>query len=108
MIVSRPGERSGVFRVPDANTGARNYYLVVEALDPAGKPVALPVTSEEDGKTETVTKWAVRVPKTTYDAVARDKGDDGIVQNNILADKPRGMLAPDYRMRVSGGAILSW
>ncbi len=108
MIVSRPGERTGVFRVPDANTGARNYYLIVEALDPSGTALALPVTSEEDGKTATVSKWGVRVPKATYDAVARDKGDDGIVENRVLADKPRGQLAPAYRMPVSGGAILSW
>lgn len=108
VIVSRPGERTGVFRVPDVNSSARNYYIVVEAIGADGKPVTMPVTSEEDGTTETVSKWAIRVPKATYDAVARDKADNGIVEDNILAEKPRGTLDPVYRMDVSSGAILSW
>ena len=34
--------------------------------------------------------------------------DDGILQNDILAVKPRGALEPVYRMAVSGGAITQW
>ncbi len=56
MIVSRPGERSGVFRIPDRNTGARNYYLIVEAIGPDGRPIEMPITSEEDGAAKTVTQ----------------------------------------------------
>ena len=51
VIVARQGEPSGVFRIPDRNTEARNYYLIVEAVGPDGKPLALPITSEEDGST---------------------------------------------------------
>jgi hypothetical protein len=68
----------------------------------------MPVTSEEDGRTSTVAKWAVRVPQETYDAVAADKRDDGIVQDDVLAEKPRGALDPVYVMSVQGGAITSW
>jgi hypothetical protein len=107
-IVARPGEQSGVYRIPDVNSHARNYYLIVEAVRPDGSLATLPVTSEEDGKTANVTKWALRVPQATYDAVARDKTDDGIVQNNILGEKPRGALEPTWRMNVSGGAITEW
>lgn len=111
MIVSRPGEQSGVFRIPKVNTGARNYYLVVEAIGPNGQPIPRQVTSEEDGKTATVTKWAVRVSRDVYDAVARDKQDDGIVQNRRLGDKKRGALAIDWAVPMppgTGGAILTW
>lgn len=107
-IVSRPGEMSGVYRIPDINSDARNYYLVVEAVKPDGTLLSLPVTSEEDGKTKVVSKWAVRVPKQTYDAVARDKTDDGIIQNNILGEKQRGSLEPTWRVNVMGGAITEW
>jgi hypothetical protein len=107
-IVSRPGEKSGVFRFPDRNQGTRNYYLIVEALDPTGRPVPLPIRSEEDGKTQTVSKFGVRVPQATYDAVVRDKQDDGIIQRARLGTKPRGALDIDFTMPVQGGFITAW
>ena len=111
MIVSRPGERTGVFRVPARNPSAQNYSLVVEAIGPDGKPQALPVTSEEDGKSATVSKWGVRVPKAVYDTVGRDKQDDGIVQNRLLGEKKKGRLSVDWAMPLPpgpAGAILEW
>ena len=36
-IVSRPNEPSGVFRVPERNRNARNYYLIVEPVTPDGQ-----------------------------------------------------------------------
>jgi len=107
-VVSREGEQSGVYRIPDVNTGARNYYLIVEAVKPDGSAISMPITNEENNRTEVVSKWGVRVPKATYDAVARDKMDDGIIQNNVLAEKRRGSLEPSYRVSVSGGAITKW
>ncbi len=107
-IVARPGEDTGVFRVPDVNPNAENYYIIVEAVDAAGKLVSLPITSEEDGSVKTVSKWGVRVPESTFAAVRDDKSDDGIVQNNILGEKRRGTLAVDYAMPVEDGAITEW
>ena len=107
-IVSRPGERAGIFRIPNVNRGSRNYYLIVEALTPEGKLLSVPIMNEESGKTESVTKWGVRVPQSTYDAVRKDKLDDGIIQNNRLAEKRRGSLEPDYLMPVQSGAITKW
>lgn len=107
-IVSRPGEDSGVYRIPDVNTGARNYYLIVEAVTPQGMLLSLPVRNEETGRTEIVSKWGVRVPERIYEAVRRDKTDDGILQNDVLAIKPRGALDPVPAMTVSGGAITQW
>lgn len=107
-IVSRPGEDTGVWRVPDANTGARNYYIVVEAVAPDGATLPMTITSEEDGRTATVTKWGVRVPERTFEAIRRDKAADGIVSDPVLGEKPRGALDPVYAMPVSGGAIIDW
>ncbi|MGV6871522.1 DUF6384 family protein [Pseudochelatococcus sp. B33] len=107
-IVSRPGEDTGVFRIPDVNTNARNYYLIVEAVTPDGTVLSLPIRSEEDGKVRTVTRWGVRVPERTFEAVRRDKQDDGILQNDTLGEKPRGALEPVYHMNVSQGTITEW
>jgi hypothetical protein len=107
-IVNRPGERSGVFRIPDINSSASNYYIVVEGLDGAGNPVKVPIQSEETGKTEVVTKWGLRVDEKVYNAVGRDKKDDGIIQKDRFGTKRRGRLTPDYEMPTTGGAITRW
>lgn len=108
QIVSREGERTGVFRVPDVNQQARNMYIVVEAIDPSGRRLEVSVTNEETGKTERVEKWGLRVEQATYDAVKRDKQDDGIIENDRFGYKPRGYLRPQYEMPTSGGAITQW
>ena len=39
-VVYGPGEpRSGIFRIPNDAPNARNHYLIVEAVDPAGRLV---------------------------------------------------------------------
>ena len=107
-VVSRPGELSGVWRVPEANPGARNYYLIVEAVDEDGKTLPMPVRNEEDGKVRTVEKWGIRVDQDTFDRIAADKRDDGIIQEYVLGVKERGQLEPEYRISTSGAAITSW
>ena len=107
-IVSRPGEPSGVWRRPPSGIQSRNFYLVVEAVAPDGSKLKLPIRNEETGATETVDKFGVRVPQETYDAVAQDKRDDGIIQNNRFGLKERGKLAVDYRMPFAGGMITKW
>jgi hypothetical protein len=107
-IVSRPGEPSGVWRVPQRNPTGRNFYLIVEAVMPDGRSMSLPVRSEEDGRTETVSKWGIRVSEEVFDQIRRDKNDDGIVQRNRLGEKRRGHLDITYLMPVLGGAIVRW
>lgn len=108
VVVSRPGERSGVFRIPDDNQGARNYYLIVEAIGPDGSPIRQSITSEEDGATELVAIWGVRVPQGVYDGVVADKTDDGIIQDDLLGEKIRGDLEITWIADTLGGAILDW
>jgi hypothetical protein len=107
-IVSRPGEPTGVWRVPPRNPSGRNYYIIVEPVAPNGRILTLPVTSEEDGRTAPASKWGVRVSDDVATQVQRDKNDDGIVQRNRLGEKRRGYLEVEYLMPVAGGAILSW
>jgi hypothetical protein len=107
-VVSRPGERSGVWRVPEGNRGARNYYLIVEAIGPDGKALALPIKSEEDGRTRTVRAWGLRVDESTYNRVAADKRDDGIIEQPVVGEKHRGELDPQYSVQTTGAAITQW
>jgi hypothetical protein len=107
-VVSRPDEQSGVWREPQVNRGARNYYLVVEAIAPNGEALRLPITSEEDGRTRTVRTWGLRVDEPTYERVAADKRDDGIIQNNVVGRKSRGVLEREYTVPTTGAAITEW
>lgn len=107
-IVSRQGEYSGVFRIPDAAPDARNYYLIVEAVDAAGRPHALEIASEEDRAVRRAATWGVRVPETVFNAVAADKRDDQIIENDVVGAKPKGALQPRYEINGAGGAILDW
>jgi hypothetical protein len=108
QIVSRPGERSGVWRIPDINTSARNYYIIVEAIDDSGTVQQVSIANEETGKMETVSAWGVRVDETTFQRIAADKQDDGIIQNNVFGRKKKGYLAPEFLIPTSGGFITSW
>ena len=107
-VVSRPGETTAVWRRPPGRSQARNYYLIVEAVAPDGRKLSLPIRNEETGETSSVTRFGVRVPEEVYEAVRRDKSDDGIVQKNRFGIKRRGTLAVDYQMPFEGGFITKW
>ena len=108
-VVYGPGEaRSGVFRIPEDVPGGRNYYMIVEAVDPAGRLVEVPVSSEEDRRSDRVTRWGQRVSEAVFQSVANDKGDDQIIQNSVIGRKSQGYLSPQYMVDTPGGAILEW
>lgn len=107
-IVSGPREMSAAWRRPRVNPLARNFYLIVQAVDREGRVIARPVRNEETGKTEMVSKWGVRVREEVYLRVLADKRDDGILQQNVVGQKKRGFLDPDYTMAVMEGAITQW
>jgi hypothetical protein len=107
-VVTGPNEKSGVWRIPDINSNARNYYLIVQAIDDSGKVLTMPVTSEENGTTSSVKSWGLRVDEQVFNLVAADKRDDGIIQKNIVGTKERGKLKPSYTIATTGSAITEW
>ena len=108
QVIQRPGQQSGIWRIPDVNTQARNYYLVVEAVNARGEVLSLPVTSEETGKTRVVDKWGIRVDAAVFERVAQDKRDDGIIQQREIGRKQQGRLEPEYGIDTTGAAITEW
>lgn len=108
LIVTGANAVSGVWRVPDANTAARNYYLIVEALDEGGRPVQVDVLNEETGRLERVSSWGLRVPEAVFERVAADKRADGIIQERFVGEKLRGSLEPTYAIPTTGGTITRW
>ena len=107
-IASRPEEQTGLVRENNAAPGGRGYYLVVQALDLNEKPVVLRVRNEETGKTDSVSRFAVRVSQAIFQAVRTDKQTNGILQRSRLGEKRRGFLEPDYLMPVTEGRLTQW
>ncbi len=107
-IISRPNESSGIWRVAEINSTNRNYYLIVEAIDANNQALALPIVNEENNQQQIVKKWGLRVDQATFNRVANDKRDDGIIQNNIVGEKESGVLTPKYRIQTNGKAITNW
>ena len=100
--------KPGFWTFPPNNSEATNYYIVVDAVDPQGKPLSLPITSEDTGRTSTVTHWGLRVPQAVYDAVMADKADDGVVERKLVGIKQDGFVDVDYAIPVLGGALTQW
>lgn len=101
-------DTTGVWRVPDLNQDAANYYIIVEPVDRNGNNVAVTVTNEETGRSETVKRFGLRVSEATFEAIKADKLDDGIIQNDVFGEKSAGHLEPVYRFDTTGAAITSW
>ena len=106
-IAGRPQDQTGFFR-EHPKFGGRAYFVVVDVVDRSGNPVQLPIRNDETNETETVSRFAVRVPAETFEAVRNDKARNGIVQNTRMAEKRRGVLEPEFRMPVLEGRITRW
>lgn len=104
-IISRHGVKSGLWRHPVGRPNVRNYYIQVEAIGADGRPQTLEFKNEEHGKMVKSNRVAIRVPKSVYEAVKKDKLDNGIVDNFVFGTKRRGEREPDYEYETDGGWI---
>ena len=108
QVVSRPNENSGVWRVPPNNSEAKNYYLIVEAVNKNKQSIKVDVVNEEDNSVSLMSSWGLRVNADTFFRVAADKKDDGIIQANKVGAKQRGYLEPEFSIPTTGATITSW
>ena len=107
-IVSRPNENSAVWRIPPGNKNARNYYLIVEAIDANNRALEINVVSEENNKSKRTKTWGLRVSEETFYKIASDKQDDGIIQGNRIGVKRAGYLKPEFSVPTTGATITEW
>ncbi|MGN6101420.1 MAG: DUF6384 family protein [Devosia sp.] len=107
-VADRSGLRPGFWTIPNNNTEATNYYIVVEAVDANGQVLSLPIVNGETGRTEVVNRWGVRVPQGVYDAVIADKQDNGVIDHGLVGFKQDGFVDVDYVVPVLGGTLTQW
>lgn len=107
-VISRANQSSGVWRTPPGNSQARNYYLIVEAIDSDNQVLELEITSEENNKTVRKKTWGLRVNEQIFYEIASDKKDDGIIQGNKVGVKRAGYLRPEFSVPTTGATITEW
>lgn len=107
-VVSRANQSSGVWRVPPNNPNGRNYYLIVEAVDKRNKVISVDVLNQENNKRERKKAWGLRVSEATFQKIAADKRDDGIIQGNRVGQKAIGYLKPTFNIATTGATLTEW
>ena len=98
-VESDPSKRSGIDTF-QANGSRSGYYLIVKALDAKGNAIKQRIRNIETDSYKTVTAWAEKVPKEVYDRLAKDKKEDGILNESIFGRKVRGEL--DVQIEIPG------
>ncbi len=91
-IVSERGEKTGVWRYYDGKKGAKTYYIIVDALTGGDNPVDALIESVEDQKDYQRHRFGVRVDERTFEAIKRDKQDDGLLEQPEIGRKPANSL----------------
>ncbi len=86
------------WRFKNDNSGVRNYYLRVQAIDTYGNPLAMSIRNDKTGQTRRVREWGERVSKAVYDRVGADKADNGVIDEDLLGTKQRGYLTVERKI----------
>lgn len=101
------GPRSAVERTHD-NSGDTVAYAITQALDPAGTPVMMMIKDRESGKLVKAQTFGIRLSREKYMALRDDKMQDGIIDDDTLATKPRGSLKLTTVSGVTPEFIIEW
>jgi hypothetical protein len=93
-IVDRPGVKSGFERL--YNGRVSGYYLVVEALDRNGNALRRSIVNTETKSRDMVTMWGEEVELDVFERIVADKQKDGVVDENVVAKKVRGIMSEEF------------
>ncbi len=116
-VVGGENQKSGFERNYEDEQGKRlsGYYLVVEARQADGTVLPRSIRNAETDTTETVSRWAERVPRAVYERLLADKQGDGVLDETVFAIKRRGetdiqmiMPAPDQMPLTREAQITRW
>lgn len=91
-IVERAGVKSGIERRYKPS-GGKSWFLIVEAVDPTGTVVPIPVESAETGVKKKVERFGISVPQEEYQKVKEAKLRTGHVGTREVGEKPANSLS---------------
>ncbi len=106
QIVSGGREKTGVRR--DFNKKTSGYYIIAEVLTPAGTPASALVTDVEQGERHYLQRVGVRTSNEHYEAIKRDKQDDGRISQRLIGRKPANSLQWQMQPEYNTDFIVRW
>lgn len=104
FVATERGTYSGITRVSPTEQALR-YYIVVHAVDPAGKPLRIPVYDAEMQSYRNTDTFALQVPRETYDQFAARKHGEMPMGSIEVGEKRAGAIAPTYSISTLDGTI---
>ncbi|NQD36956.1 hypothetical protein HPT27_07960 [Permianibacter sp. IMCC34836] len=107
-IVSEPGEKTGVWRYYDGNRGAKTYYIIVDAVTAGGDKASALIQSAEDQQQYERRRFGVRVNENTFEAIKRDKQDDGLLTQPEAGKKAANSLRWQLSSGFDSNFIAEW
>ena len=107
-VVSGAKQQSAFDRTYAHPDGKRSpaYYLIVQAQTPDGTTLTRQIHDSEDNTVKDVTTWAERVPEAVYRRLARDKREDGMLDETAFAEKRKGSIDEEVTMKGADGRSL--
>jgi hypothetical protein len=108
QIIDRDGEKAGFRRMKDNNPNTTQWFLVVEAVETNGKPVAMPVMNMDTGKVSVVEKWAVQVSEKDFMKYSDQKKKTGKIADTTIGTAPSNTTEPKWSVTLTGNMLTEW
>lgn len=107
-VVIEPGTYSVFWKQPDRRSEVKAWYVLVDAIDPLGKPVRIPIRDAENGTVVSTSRFGVGLQKHAFDRLYAEKARTGFIADRTMANKPSGTLKVTYAVDTNGLQVTTW
>lgn len=105
-LLSIPGEKTFVVKQDAGNPALKHYYLIVQATNEHGAPVAVPVHDSQLNKDAEAGRFGVEVSADTFEQSRSQREKDDSLQ--LVGRKSAGTVATSFAIPVLQGRITHW
>lgn len=105
-LLSIPGEKTFVVKHDAGNPTVEHYYLIVQATNEHGAPVAVPVHDSQLNEDTEARRFGIEVSVDTFDQSRSQREKDDSLQ--LVGRKSAGTVATSFAIPVLQGRITHW
>ncbi len=109
-VTTQRGEKTGVRRDFRGAAGRQvsGYYIIADVVSPSGTPALALVTDVEHNAVHDAGRVGVRTSDSQYEALKRDKQDDGLISERVIGTKPANSLQWQLADAYASDFIVEW